>query len=129
LPINGKNYTIPPLGAADGLRFSGVLKSGAEETWSDDEFKRVFLGSAYDEMLADNVPETAVSRAAITALAEFKSGRAAAEIMWETNGDPKALTSYVSKNLNRASRRSSSTGGAKKIPSQGSTKATTSQKS
>jgi hypothetical protein len=106
LPINGKTYTIPAVGLADGIKLMAVF-SGEEDapTIPDEEFNRILLGSAYEEMLADNVPGPAVVRAALTALADFQKGRATAEILWETGGDPKALTAWMKTNSNRAQRR------------------------
>lgn len=106
LPINGKVYTIDAVGLADGIKLTAAL-SGEEDapTIPDAEFNRILLGSAYEEMLADNVPGPAVVRASLTALADFQKGRATAEILWETGGNPKALTAWVEANSNRAQRR------------------------
>lgn len=106
LPINGKVYTLPAVGLADGIKLTAAF-SGKEDapTIPDDEFYRIMLGSAYDEMLADNVPGPAAMRAALVALADFQKGRATAEILWETGADPKALTAWVEANTNRQQRR------------------------
>jgi hypothetical protein len=106
LPINGKTYTVSAVGLADGIKLMAVF-SGEEDapTIPDEEFNRILLGSAYEEMLADNVPGPAVVRAALTALADFQKGRATAEILWETGGDPKALTAWMETNSNREQRR------------------------
>lgn len=100
LPINGKQYTIPPVGAKDGIRFtlSADPKATDVPPISDAEFFRIFLGATYDEMVEDNVPGSAVTRAAAVALADFQRGRAVAEVMWETGADPKALLAYVEAN-------------------------------
>lgn len=124
LPINGKMYTIPEVGAADGIKFTTSVGEEDTAALSDEEFFTMFLGPAYAEMVADNVPGPAIIRAAMTALADFQRGRATAEVMWATGGDPKAVEQYLTPN--RASRRSTSTGGAKKTPSRASTKVTTS---
>lgn len=106
LPINGKVYTIPPVGLADGIKLTAAFLGGEDApVVKDDEFNTILLGPAYDEMLADNVPSVAVVRASLTALADFQRGRATAEILWETGGDPKALTAWVEANSNRAQRR------------------------
>lgn len=101
LPIGGKTYVIPPVGAKDGLRFDAASNPSNQdaEHITDEEFYRIFLGAMYDEMIADNVSGTAISRAAMTALADFQRGRAVAEIMWETGGDPTAVEDYVAANL------------------------------
>jgi hypothetical protein len=138
LPIHGKDYTIPPVGMADGIKFAALLKDGATDTDIDDDgWMRAVLGTAYDVMLEDDVPFPAVARAAAAAMADFTAGRAMAEVMWATGGDPKAVEAYL-KTLtpepqNRAQRRtrstsSTSTGGAAKTPTRASTKVTTSPK-
>ena len=124
LPINGKSYTIPAVGLADGIKLTAALDPESKTPLADDEFNRMLLGTAYDEMLVDNVPGPAVIRASLTALADFQKGRATAEIMWETGGDPKALTAWVKAATNRAQRRSTGTGAAKKTRSPASTNGT-----
>lgn len=106
LPINGKVYTIPAVGLADGIKLTAALTGEKDApTIPDAEFNRILLGAAYEEMLTDNVPGPAVVRASLTALADFQKGRATAEILWETGGDPKALTAWMEANSNRAQRR------------------------
>ena len=124
LPINGKSYTVPAVGLADGIKLTAALDPESKTPVTDDEFNRMLLGTAYNEMLADNVPGPAVIRASLTALADFQKGRETAEIMWETGGDPKALTAWVKAATNRAQRRSTGTGAAKKTPSPASTNGT-----
>lgn len=106
LPINGKPYTIPPVGLRDGIKLTAALSGEADApTIKDDEFNRILLGTAYDELLEDNVPAGSVVRAALVALADFQKGRATAEILWETGADPKALTAWMEANSNREQRR------------------------
>lgn len=96
LPINGKVYRIPPLGLADGIYLTEHLDPKSKsEPMTDEAFRRLLLGDAYEQMLADNVPAGSVRRAALTALADHQSSRAAAEIMWETGGDPKAVQEWA----------------------------------
>lgn len=116
LPINGKTYVIPAVGLADGIKLTEALDPESKTPLPDDEFNRILLGTAYDEMLADNVPGPAVVRASLTALGDFQRGRATAEIMWETGGDPKALTAWVKATTNRASRRKAAQAGTTKPP-------------
>jgi hypothetical protein len=125
LPIAGKQYTIPPVGAADGIRFNLAVDptTNTATSISDDEFMRMFLGDALDEMVADNVPSPAMMRAAMTALADFQRGRSVAEVVWETGADPKALADYVMRSLpNRESKRKASkhSGGASSTKRQAS---------
>lgn len=112
LPIKGKEYTIPPVAAAEGIRFTAAA-SGVEgaEFFSDEDMERMLLGpDLKQELLDDGVSDAAVKRILLTALADFQGGRSAAEIMWATGGDPKAMAAYVRQNApNRASRRSKST--------------------
>lgn len=101
LPILGKKYTIPPIGWAEGVqlsRFQEAVAAGENpEPVSNEKFLTMVLGDAYDRMTEDNVPQGAVMRAAMTALADFERGREVAEIMWETGGDPKAVEATVKK--------------------------------
>lgn len=96
LPIAGKTYTIPPIGISDGIHLTGHLSPDSKEApMTNDQFRRLVLGTALDEMIADNAPALAVALAAQTALVDFQTGRAAAEIFWETGGDPKGMTAMV----------------------------------
>jgi hypothetical protein len=92
LPMGGKSYRIRPLGALDGARLAEHLADREGNPMSDEEFQRLMLGPAYDDMLSDGLPSTYIVRAALTALADHQASRAVAEVMWETGGDPKALT-------------------------------------
>jgi hypothetical protein len=105
LPINGKLYTIPPVSIAGGIRLDEGLAPDSEKPMPDEEFKRITLGDALDEMRADSVRPTAISLAAMTALADHQTNRGAAEIMWESNGNPKALEDRLKTVTNRATRR------------------------
>jgi hypothetical protein len=125
LPIGGKEYTIPEVGAADGIKFNVNVATEDAEPISNEEFFHMFLGTAYDEMVADNVPGNAILRAAMTALADWQSNRATAEVMWATGADPKAVTDYLkAKAPNRASRRSTGTASATATRSRASTSST-----
>lgn len=114
LPINGKSYTIPPASFNAGVQINGIV-DGADKL-GDAEFIRMVLGDAFDQMVADSAPATAINRAAMTALADFKFGRAMAETMWKTGGDPKAIRELVAPKPNRAARRSKGTAAANKTP-------------
>lgn len=114
LPINGKQYTIPPVSFDAGARINGIV-DGTEKL-GDEDFFRLILGAVFDEMLTDKVPAAAINRAGQTALADFKYGRAMAETMWKTGGDPKAIQELVAPKPNRAARRSKGTGAANKTP-------------
>lgn len=123
LPINGKVYEIPPVGLADGIRLAEAITPGSKTAMPDEEFTRIVLGKAYSMMLADNVPGPAVLRASLTALAEFERGRDAAEAMWETGGNPKALDTWVKAQTNRETRRKAGRAGT--TPRPASTSSTT----
>lgn len=120
LPIKGKKYTIPAVGLADGIKLTEGLDPESKTPMPDEEFHRILLGTAYDEMLADNIPGPALVRASLAALADFQRGRATAEVLWETGGDPKALTAWVKSTMNRASRRKAAQAGTTKAPVSGS---------
>jgi hypothetical protein len=139
LPIAGKKYRIPEIGIADGIKFNLDAEKLAQAVearktnpdapvpapMDDEAFLRMFLGAAYDEMVANNVPGQAMVRAAMTSLTDFQKGRGMAEIMWATGGDPKAVERYLTPN--RATRRSTSSGAGKKTPRPASTSGTTSE--
>lgn len=92
LPINGKTYTIMPVSMADGLRMQSQEEIAALPV---EEFRTIFLGPAFMEMIEDGISAQWVSRAALTALTDFQAGRKAAEVMWETGGDPLELAAWV----------------------------------
>lgn len=129
-PIRGKTYTAPPVNMADGIRLQQVI-AGKDDTLKDaepDVLWRLVMGPAWDEMLADKVPIEAASRAALAALTDFQYGREMAERVWESGLSPEALAApeAASSKPSRASRRSTSTGGARKTRSRASTTGTTS---
>ncbi|HEY2642314.1 MAG TPA: hypothetical protein VGI56_01055, partial [Galbitalea sp.] len=99
LPINGKVYTIPQLGAADAARIQLEQDDPDSLKLTAAELRACVLGSAYDEMLADNVPAPAIGRALLTAMADGLRGRQFAELMWETGADPKAIARKVKKSV------------------------------
>lgn len=133
-PIAGKTYTVGPVGFREGIKLQRVLvgeddsldDAPAEEAW------RLVLGPVYDEMVADNVPIEALSRAGLAALADFRFGREAAERTWESGLDPKALEAAVAAAAKAQSLADSppspSTGSGTKTRKRASLKATTSQK-
>lgn len=133
-PINGKVYELPPIGIEDGIVLAGIVsgKNKAAQKMEGVELWKLLLGPLWDEMIADGVPLEAATRVGLTALADRQYGREMAEITWETGADPKALQPYLRKQAaaqgNRATRRSNSTGGAKKTPSRASTKGTKSRR-
>lgn len=95
LPIRGKTYTLPVLTIAQGLQLRAVLDPADDETLEDEAFYTLLLGDALDAMRADGVGPDVIARAAFVALADWQSGRPAAELLWETGVDPKVLTDYV----------------------------------
>lgn len=99
LPISGKVYVVPSPPARLGLQFvataeiarrrrAGLEVSEAElaSLELDDDEERQWqarvLGSAFAEMVADDVPWTWLKHAANTAYAWHIAGRAAAERVW-----------------------------------------------
>ena len=112
LPIRGKTYRIPPMSLETGLRLKPFLEGKVPEGLTDADLSRLTLGDTFDEMVADGVPVEAQQRAMLVALAEYQSGRGAAELIWKTGGDPKAVEAEVRKLTNRAQRRSKASVGA-----------------
>lgn len=121
LPINGKKYTIPPVDIDGGKRLVEGLAPDTDRPLSDEEFKEITLGSALADMRADAVRMSAINLAAMTALADHQATRGAAEIMWETDGNPKVLEAKVQRVTNRQTRRKTppAVDGTTKPPSSG----------
>jgi hypothetical protein len=95
LPIRGKDYTIPSLTIEQGLQLRDVMDPSNEATLNDEDFYALLLGDALPAMRTDAVQPDIIARAAFTALADFQSGRPAAEAIWETGLDPKVLAKYA----------------------------------
>jgi hypothetical protein len=133
-PVNGKIYVVAPLGYKEGIKLTRVL-SGEDKSLEDapaDDVWRLVMGPTYDEMVADNVPIEALSRAGLATLADFNFGREMAEKTWESGLDPKALEAALAAakaaETRAASKRSPSTASAGKTRKRASSKATTSPK-
>lgn len=87
-PIGKRVYVVPALGYREGIRLQQAIAGGPSIGTPEDEW-RLVLGSAWDEMTADNVPLEALSRAALATMADYQYGRDAAVKVWES--DPEAL--------------------------------------
>lgn len=127
-PIGGKNYELKPVTIPNGITLQKII-SGSDKKLSSqpgEELWKLVLGDLWDEFVEDGVPVEAAVRAGLTALAEYQYDRDMAEATWEAGADPKALQDYLETKLptNRAQRRSTSTGAAKKTPSRASTTGT-----
>jgi hypothetical protein len=129
-PIGGKTYTAPLVGMREGIRLQEAIEGRSTDLENEppEVLWRLVLGPVWDEMLTDNVPVEAASRAALAALADFQHGRAVAERVWESGIDPESLAAATAANRKqrRASQRSSSTGAARKTRSRASTTGTSS---
>lgn len=125
LPIRGKTYVLPKVQLEDGIRLRSVLDGAPDESLTDAVVEGILLGPVAAELGADGVSDEWKTRVYMTALANFRHGRAQAEIMWKTGGDPKAVTALVeSMAPNRAARRSKPTGEAGTTKQQASTSGT-----
>ncbi|GGM65220.1 hypothetical protein GCM10012275_39730 [Longimycelium tulufanense] len=128
LPINGKTYVVPPPDAQTGLRLQRLAEHAAKVAQAaesgepldavalddDDEIDlyRDALGSAYDEMLADQVPWPALKIAGITAWLDAAVSRDAAETYWHAAGNPeRAAGSRATRAAARSTRRPASASG------------------
>lgn len=120
-PIGGKKYTLNPVTIPNGITLQRIIngkdkklaQAAGEVLW------RLVLGDdLWDRFVEDGVPVEAATRAGLAALAEYQYGRDAAEAAWEAGADPKALQAYMEGKVpkNRAQRRSTSTGVARKTP-------------
>lgn len=126
-PINGKVYTAPEVTIELGIRLNGIADGTADQDMPMLELYKLLLGPVWDEMIADGVALNAASRAGMTVMNDFLYGREYAETIWETGLDPKAAAALTAaRSGNRASRRSTSTGKARRTRSQASTSGTTS---
>ena len=115
LPIRGKTYRLPAVSYEDGLRLKSLLDGEPDPSLTDADVNRILLGDVRDEMEKDGVQAEWIGRVLLTALADYKSGRFSAEVMWRTGGDPKELDLLVKAvTPNRAARRAS-----KRLPSTG----------
>ena len=129
-PIGSKVYTVPPLGFTDGILLQRLI-GGESDEFNDrpvEDGWKLILGAAFEQMVADKVPMEAIARAGFTAMTDFQFGREAAERVWESRLDPKALTAAVTaaQNAEQGSQPSSSTGAARKTRKRASTTGTTS---
>ena len=113
LPIRGKTYTLPVVSLEDGILLRSVFDGKPDPSLTDGLVNKILLGDALAEMVADGVSDEWVGRVLLTAMADLKSGRFQAELMWRTGGDPKALDQVVrSLAPNRKARRASTSTGA-----------------
>lgn len=84
------SFTVPPLPAEWGMRYR-LAAEGQDvpeiKTMTHGDELHVWLGSAYDEMIAADMEPAFIERALITAIAEFRSGRAEAERVWTLGED------------------------------------------
>lgn len=131
LPVNGKTYTLPPIGAQLGILLLSAINGDRHATQTlgtSMSLWRQVLGPVYDEMLADNVPLDVVARAGFTAMADFQYDRATAERVWESELNPEAAAALAAatREPRKASQQSPSTAAASKTPSPASTTGTTS---
>ncbi|WP_439676002.1 DUF7426 family protein [Embleya sp. MST-111070] len=134
LPIGDRVYVVPAPSAEIGLRTQALIHAAAvaadggridEEVLGDAaerDLYREVLGTAHDEMLAAGVKWPALKHAAITAMVWIAQDRAAAEIYWNSGGDPNRAAP------NRAARRANPSGAASKTRSRGSTSGTSTRK-
>lgn len=121
LPIGGKTYEIPEVSYEAGLMLQKVTAGDAPDLDADGQW-RLLMGSAYDEMRADNVPAKALARAIMACLVDYRMGRDAAEQAWEVGLDPEAIAPEGA----RTETGSTSTGEASTTPTPGSSTGTTS---
>lgn len=125
-PIGGKTYTIPELPYTSMLTLQKIRAGESTEfdNAEPDDSWRLVMGSAWDEMVADNVPGEALGRAGLATLAYFEQGIETAEAIWESGVDPKALAAAI---LSRsAPNQPSSTDEENAIPSPASSTGTSS---
>jgi hypothetical protein len=131
LPIDGKTYEVPPVPARLGIQLLGLAKGDDVPelaSLSGMDLWKALLGSAWDEMVADDVPMSAIARAGLTALADYQQGRAVAEVVWEGGIDPERMAARVAALLTDSTP-STTTDEASTTPTRASTSGTTSRRS
>lgn len=114
LPINGKTYKVPPPSARTGLAVQAIMQAAAskadggrfdEEVLADAAERDLYadvLGPAHAQMVADGVDWPTLKHAATTVMVWIIQDEDAAELYWNSGGDPNRLAP------NRAARRASS---------------------
>lgn len=129
LPVEGKTYRVPPPSASTGLRVQAIMNAAAtaadggkvdEAVLADAAERDMYadvLGTAYAEMVADDVEWPTLKHCAVTAMVWIVQNHEAAERYWNSGGDPSRLAP------NRKARRSSSAT-ASKTQSRGSSSTT-----
>ncbi|MGW0134824.1 DUF7426 family protein [Streptomyces sp. NPDC003299] len=130
LPVKGKTYHVPPPSARTGLTVQAIMQAAAskadggafdEEVLADAAERDLYadvLGPAHAQMIADGVDWPTLKHAAVTAMVWIIQDEAAAELYWNSGGDPNRLAP------NRQTRRASS-GTASSTRSRGSGSSTT----
>jgi hypothetical protein len=88
----------------------------------------MLLEGAYQQMLDDKVPASAIRRAMLTVITDLRMNREAAEQVWERGLDPELLAPTASGADTAGSTPSSSTGEASETPKRASTTGTSSRK-
>lgn len=124
-PDGSKVYEVPPVGMTSGARLALDLDPKSDVNLSAEEEQQILLGPVLEQLRADDVPTEFFSRVFLTVYTDWSRGRAAAEVMWETGGDPKALEALT---VQPESLSSTSTGEAPATPSPASTSSTTSSR-
>lgn len=100
LPIRDKEYTLPAVSLTDGVRLRAILNGENKDAkWSD--MFDILLGDAHAQLQADGADATTTDRVFFTALADFQSGREAAEKVWE-HGIPSAWIAMLHKAVEQA---------------------------
>lgn len=99
IPARGKQYPLPVVSMADGLRIHASYSGGPD--LSLDDLVTIILGDAREKMLADGVPMSVIDRALWAGIADFQHGRETAEAVWE-NGAPKAALEELARILQQA---------------------------
>lgn len=123
LPFRGKEYDAPLIGAKTGARLHLMLaqmaeyeKVQTENLAAEEQAKkekreapepeplpelpenptnREMLGDLIDELYEDDVPTEVITTMANTVYYDFILGRDAAQVYWNSGGDPKVLEKHV----------------------------------
>lgn len=117
IPIPGRDgverdYELPPVSGEDGVRWALTSDPESGVTFTADDTRKAFLGDAYQEMLADGVPDAAIARALMTAIVNHAQGREVAEAYWVNGGNPKAIADWLVEKRSTSTSTTNSTGEA-----------------
>lgn len=113
-----REYTIPLASAELGLWCRAITEARHRDDITEDDLPKLegkasleqrVLGTAYDEMMRDGVPDEYVKFAGATSFIWITMGEEQAALYWQAGGDPKALKQAENREQRRAAARAGGT--------------------